>query len=133
MQLEQRRFQRNLYLRVVGMWLGVRQEAGSSPLHTTTRKKGLVALPHMRWVKENSAASRGLPPSSKAIELTLHLLPFPVQRDTDASFTSCEGGERDKRPTQSCLDLLTSRSGRDSAGSVTTSEERDRADTVILF
>ena len=27
MQLEQRRFQRNLYLRVVGMWQGVRREA----------------------------------------------------------------------------------------------------------
>ena len=24
----------------------------------------------------------------------LHLLPFPVRRDMDASFTSCEGGER---------------------------------------
>ena len=33
MQLEERRFQRNLYLRVIGMWQGVRQEAGSS--HTT--------------------------------------------------------------------------------------------------
>ena len=33
MQLEQRRFQRNLYLRVVGMWQGVRREAGSA--HTT--------------------------------------------------------------------------------------------------
>jgi len=33
MQLEQRRFQRNLYLRVVGMWQGVRREARSA--HTT--------------------------------------------------------------------------------------------------
>ena len=33
MQLEQRQFQRNLYLRVVGMWQGVRREAGSA--HTT--------------------------------------------------------------------------------------------------
>ncbi len=33
MQLEQRWFQRNLYLRVVGMWQGVRREAGSA--HTT--------------------------------------------------------------------------------------------------
>ena len=33
MQLEQRRFQRNLYLRVVGMWQGVRREAESA--HTT--------------------------------------------------------------------------------------------------
>ena len=31
------------------------------------------------------------------------------------------------------LHLLTSRSGRDSAGSVTTGEERDRVDIVILF
>jgi hypothetical protein len=31
------------------------------------------------------------------------------------------------------LDLLTSRSGRDPTGSVTTGEERDRVDTVILF
>ena len=35
--------------------------------------------------------------------------------------------------TTSTLHLLTSRSGRDSAGSVTTGEERDRVDTVILF
>jgi hypothetical protein len=35
--------------------------------------------------------------------------------------------------TTSTLDLLTSRSGRDPAGSVTTGEERDRVDTVILF
>ena len=28
MHLEQRRFQRNLYLRVIGMWQGVRREAG---------------------------------------------------------------------------------------------------------
>ena len=35
--------------------------------------------------------------------------------------------------TTSTLHLLTSRSGRDSAGSVTTGEERDRLDTVILF
>ena len=35
--------------------------------------------------------------------------------------------------TTSTLHLLTSRSGRDSAGSVTTGEERDRVDIVILF
>src|SRR3989337_2993726 len=35
--------------------------------------------------------------------------------------------------TTSTLHLLTSRSGRDSAASVTTDEERDRVDTVILF
>src|SRR3954471_12120101 len=35
--------------------------------------------------------------------------------------------------TMSTLHLLTSHSGRDSAGSVTTGEERDRVDTVILF
>ena len=69
---------------------------GLPTLRTAARKKGSVALPHRRWVKENSAAGSGLPPSLKAIELTLHLLPFPVRRDTDASFTSCEGGERDK-------------------------------------
>ena len=54
----------------------------------------MVALPHKCWVKENSAAGSGLPPSPKAIELTLHLLPFPVRQDTNASFTSYEGGER---------------------------------------
>jgi hypothetical protein len=35
--------------------------------------------------------------------------------------------------TTSTLHLLTSHSGRDSAGSVTTCEERDRVDTVFLF
>ena len=33
MQLEQPRFQRNLYLRVIGMWQGMRWEAGAA--HTT--------------------------------------------------------------------------------------------------
>ena len=68
MQLDQRRFQRNLYLRVVGMWQGVRREAGSA--HTTygSEKKGSVALPHRRWVKDNNAAGSGLPPLPKAIE-----------------------------------------------------------------
>ena len=68
MQLEQRRFQRNLYLRVVGMWQGVRREAGSA--HTTydSEEEGVGGPPHMRWVKENSAAGSGLPPSPKAIE-----------------------------------------------------------------
>ena len=71
-------------------------------LHMAARKKGSVALPHRRWVKENSAAGSGLPPSLKAIELTLHLLPFPVRRDTDASFTSCEG-ERETRGQRSLV------------------------------
>src|SRR3954468_7090603 len=35
--------------------------------------------------------------------------------------------------TTSTLHLLTSRRGRDSAGSVTTGEERDRVDIVIFF
>ena len=35
--------------------------------------------------------------------------------------------------TTSTVDLLTSRHGQDLAGYVTTGEERDRVDTVILF
>ena len=35
--------------------------------------------------------------------------------------------------TTSTLHFLPSRSGRDPAGSVTTREERDRVDTIILF
>ena len=69
MQLEQRRFQRNLYL--LGS-SGCGKACGRRPdlptLRTAARKKGSVALPHRRWVKEKSAAGSGFPPSPKAIE-----------------------------------------------------------------
>ena len=46
-------------------------------------------------MKENSAAGSGFPPSPKAIELTLHRLPFPVRREARSAHTtygSEEGG-----------------------------------------
>ena len=45
MQLEQRRFQRNLYLRVVGMWQGVRREAGSAHSTYNGKEEGVVGPP----------------------------------------------------------------------------------------
>ena len=57
MQLEQRRFQRNLYLRVVGMWQGVRREAGSA--HTTygSQEEG-VGGPPAQALSEREQRSR---------------------------------------------------------------------------
>ena len=51
MQLEQRRFQRNLYLRVVGMWQGVRREARSA--HTTygSKEEGVCGPPAQALVE----------------------------------------------------------------------------------
>ena len=43
-EVEQGRFRRKLYLRVVGMWLGGRPEAGSGQ-NMAWRKKGSEALP----------------------------------------------------------------------------------------
>ena len=40
MQLEQRWFQRNLYLTVVGMWQGMRREAGSATLLRQRGRRG---------------------------------------------------------------------------------------------
>ena len=45
MQLEQRRFQRNLYLRVVGMWQGVRREAGSAHTKYDSKEEGVGGPP----------------------------------------------------------------------------------------
>ena len=45
MQLEQRRFQRNLYLRVVGMWQGVRREAGSAHTKYDSEEEGVGGPP----------------------------------------------------------------------------------------
>ena len=45
MQLEQRRFQRNLYLRVIEMWQGMRQEAGSADITYDSKEEGVVGPP----------------------------------------------------------------------------------------
>ena len=45
MQLEQRRFQRNLYLRVVGMWQGVRREAESAHIMYDSKEEGVGGPP----------------------------------------------------------------------------------------
>ena len=57
MQLEQCRFQRKLYLRVAGMWLGVRREAVSS--HTTygSKEEG-VSGPPAQALREREQRSR---------------------------------------------------------------------------
>ena len=57
MQLEEQRFQRNLYLRVVGMWQGVRREAGSA--HTTydSEEEG-VGGPPTKTLGEREKRSR---------------------------------------------------------------------------
>ena len=45
LQLEQRQFQRNLYLRVVGMWQGVRREAGSTHTMYDSEEEGVSGPP----------------------------------------------------------------------------------------
>jgi hypothetical protein len=60
-----------------------------------TVKTGSEALLHRRWVKENSAAGSGFPPSPTVTESMLHLLTFPGRRDPDGSLTSGEG-ERER-------------------------------------
>ena len=45
MHLEQRRFQRKLYLRVVGMWEGVRREARSAHTMYDSEEEGVGGPP----------------------------------------------------------------------------------------
>ena len=45
MQLEQQRFQRNLYLRVVEVWQGVRREAGSAYTTYGSEEEGVSGPP----------------------------------------------------------------------------------------
>ena len=45
MQLEQRQFQRNLYLRVVVMWQGVQQGAGSAHTTYSSEEEGVGGPP----------------------------------------------------------------------------------------
>ena len=45
MQLEQRRFHRTLYLRVVGMWQGMRREAGSAHTKYVSEEEGVGGPP----------------------------------------------------------------------------------------
>ena len=58
------------------------------------KKKGSEALPHRRWVKVNSCAGSGFPPSPTATALSL--LPFPA----DGSLTSSEGTEREREANE---------------------------------
>ena len=50
-----------IYLKVVGMWIGGRREAGSA--HTRAMTKGLEDLPRRRSARDNGAAGSGSPPS----------------------------------------------------------------------
>ena len=45
MQLEQRWFQRNLYLRVIGMWKGMRREAGFAHTKYGSEEEGVGGPP----------------------------------------------------------------------------------------
>ena len=67
-----------LYLKVLGVWFGGRPDAVRPTLCTAAMKKGSEALPRRRWVKVNSCAGSGFPPSPTAT--TLSLLPFPADR-----------------------------------------------------
>ena len=53
--VEQVRFRRNIYLRVVGMWQRRHREAASCH-NTAGRKKGSEALPSWRSLGENDMA-----------------------------------------------------------------------------
>ena len=82
------------------MWFGGRPEAILPTLCTAVKKKGSEALPRRRWVKVNSCAGSGFPPSPTATALSL--LPFPA--DGSCRLFDQQWGERE-RPTKSCLDL----------------------------
>ena len=64
------------------------------------KKKGSEALPRLRWVKVNSCASSGFPPSPTVTMLSL--LPYPKNRSS--RFFDQQQGERE-RPMKSYLDL----------------------------
>ena len=57
MPLEQRRFQRNLYLRVVGMWQGVQREARSARTTYDSEEEG-VGGPPAQALGEREQCSR---------------------------------------------------------------------------
>ena len=88
------------------MWQGVPREARFA--HTTYgREEEGVGGPPAQALGEREQRNRHWIASlAEGDRVNAAPPPFPVRRDTDASFTSCEGGERDKRPTQSCLDLV---------------------------
>ena len=66
--VEQGRFQRNIYLRVIGMWQRRRQEAASWSQYRR-EEEGLEALPSRRSLGENGTAA------DRDVRATLGLLP----------------------------------------------------------
>ena len=90
---------------VAGMSLGGRQEAGSA--HTTYASEEGVGCPPAQALGERELRSRQWIASlaeGDRVNVGPPLLPGAM--GYGRSFTSCEGGERDKRPTHSCLDLV---------------------------
>ena len=106
MHLEQQRVQRNLYLRVVGMWQGVWREAGSSHTMYSSEEEGVGGPPAQAWGEREQRNRQWIASLAEGNSVNIAPPPFPVRRNPDTSFTSYEGGERDKRPTQYCLDLV---------------------------
>ena len=88
------------------MWQGERQEARSAHTMYGSEKEGVGGPPAQVLGEREERSRQWIASLAEGDRVNAHLLPFPVRRDTDASFTSYEGGERDKRPMQSCLDLV---------------------------
>ena len=78
------------------MWQGVRREAGSA--HTTygSEEEGVGGPPAQALGEREKRSRQWIASLAEGDRVNVALLPFPVRRDPDASFTSCEGGERDR-------------------------------------
>ena len=78
------------------MWQGVRREAGS--VHTThnSEEDGVGGPPAQVLGEREKRSRQWIASLAEGDRVNNAPPPFPVQRDLDASFASCEGGERDR-------------------------------------
>ena len=106
MQLEQRRFQRNLYLRVVGMWEGVWREAGSAYTMYVSEEEGVGGPPTQALGEREQRSRQWIASHAEGDRVNAAPPPLPGATGFGRLLHQLCGGERDKRPTQSCLDLV---------------------------
>ena len=80
MQLEERWFQRNLYLRVVGMWQGMRREVGSA--HTTydSEEEGFGGPPTQALVEREKRNQQWIASLAKGDRVNTAPPPLPGVR-----------------------------------------------------
>ena len=88
------------------MWQGVRREAGSVHTKYSSEEEGLGGPPAQALGGRELRSRQWIASLAEGDRVNVAPPPLPGATDTDASFTSYKGGERDKRPTQSCLDLV---------------------------